>query len=673
MMSIGFYSNSASAKQTVDLPTNVISTHEILKQDGTLSLDGGFAGALDPRGWDIHLDPQHGPVFINKDRNWSAPFALSGSWAGLGDNGSGNGALAPLGTVCAIAVNGTNVYVGGSFTDVNNHGTVLTAADYIAKWDGTNWSALGNNGSGDGAIPHMLGNCQVNSIVVNGNDVFIGGLFTEINNHGHVLSEAKYVARWDGTNWSALGNGGAGQGSIGCCSVSSIATDGSNLYVGGNFSNVNNYGTSLTAADGIAMWDGANWSALGSDGAGDGSLGCWVDDIAVSGNDLFVAGCFKDVNNHGVTLTAADYVAKWDCANWSALGSNGSGDGSFKFGSVVDSIVVNSGNVYVAGAFTDVDNAGTVLAAADYVAKWDGANWSALGSDGAGSGSLNNKVNAIAVSGNNVYVGGLFLDVNNAGTVLTAADRIAKWDGTNWSALSSNGAGDGSLLGPNVGALAMSGSGLYVGGYFLNINDNGTLLTNADNIALYSLPSDFSDVATSYWAWQYVERLYHAGITGGCSTSPLMYCPENQVTRAQMAVFLEKGVHYPSTFTPTNVIPTFSDIIGHWAEDWIEALRSGGITGGCGTNLYCPENPVTRAQMAVFLLKSKYGSGYTPPAVEASTGFSDVPVTHWAAPWIKQLAAESITGGCGAGIYCPDSPVTRAQMAVFLVKTFNLP
>ena len=182
----------------------------------------------------------------------------------------------------------------------------------------------------------------------------------------------------------------------------------------------------------------------------------------------------------------------------------------------------------------------------------------------------------------------------------------------------------------------------------------------------------FVDASTSHWAWNYIERLYSAGITGGCGTSPLIYCPENTVTRAQMAVFLEKGIK-GSTFAAPNVAPTFNDTVGHWAEDWIEALRSDGITGGCGTNLYCPEDPVTRAQMAIFLLKAKYGMSYTPPAVGSSTGFTDVPTTHWAAPWIKQLAAEGITGGCGTGTYCPESPVTRAQMAVFLVRTFNLP
>ena len=75
--------------------------------------------------------------------------------------------------------------------------------------------------------------------------------------------------------------------------------------------------------------------------------------------------------------------------------------------------------------------------------------------------------------------------------------------------------------------------------------------------------------------------------------------------------------------------------------------------------------------MAVFLLRAKHGSAYSPPA--ASGVFGDVPTDHWAAPWIEQLAAEGITAGCGSGNYCPATPVTRDQMAVFLVRTFNLP
>jgi hypothetical protein len=77
--------------------------------------------------------------------------------------------------------------------------------------------------------------------------------------------------------------------------------------------------------------------------------------------------------------------------------------------------------------------------------------------------------------------------------------------------------------------------------------------------------------------------------------------------------------------------------------------------------------------MAVFLLKTKNGAGFTPPAIGDGSGFTDVPDNYWAAVWIKQLAADGITGGCGVGVYCPENPVTRAQMAVFIVKTFNLP
>jgi hypothetical protein len=77
--------------------------------------------------------------------------------------------------------------------------------------------------------------------------------------------------------------------------------------------------------------------------------------------------------------------------------------------------------------------------------------------------------------------------------------------------------------------------------------------------------------------------------------------------------------------------------------------------------------------MAVFLLRSKYGALYAPPIIGATTGFEDVQPGYWAAAWIKQLVAEAITSGCGSGTYCPEAPVTRAQMAVFLVRTFGLP
>ena len=76
--------------------------------------------------------------------------------------------------------------------------------------------------------------------------------------------------------------------------------------------------------------------------------------------------------------------------------------------------------------------------------------------------------------------------------------------------------------------------------------------------------------------------------------------------------------------------------------------------------------------MAVFLLKVEHGSAYVPPAC---TGiFGDVQCPSPFADWIEELYAEAITGGCQTNplLYCPDAAVSRGQMAVFLVKTFNL-
>ncbi len=183
----------------------------------------------------------------------------------------------------------------------------------------------------------------------------------------------------------------------------------------------------------------------------------------------------------------------------------------------------------------------------------------------------------------------------------------------------------------------------------------------------------FADVPVTFWSWQHIESLYAAGITTGCGGGN--YCPGNTVTRDQMAVFLMRGIK-SSGYTPPAVGTStgFADVpTTFWAAAWIKQFALEGITAGCGGGNYCPSSPVTRDQMAVFLLRAKYGALYLPPPVGGSTGFADVPTSYWAAAWIKQLAAEGITTGCGGGNFCPSTPVSRDQMAVFLQRTFNLP
>jgi hypothetical protein len=209
---------------------------------------------------------------------------------------------------------------------------------------------------------------------------------------------------------------------------------------------------------------------------------------------------------------------------------------------------------------------------------------------------------------------------------------------------------------------------LYISGCSSYLTQSGTWT------ASFVPTTTFADVPLSHWAHDWIERLYNAGITGGCASNPLQYCPVTPVTRGQMAVFLLRGIHNSSYNPPTAAGNVFSDVPpSYWSAAWVEQLAAEGITSGCGTGVFCPESPVNRAQMAVFLLRAKYGAGYLPPEVGAGTGFNDVPADYWAAAWIKQLAAEGITSGCGTGVYCPETPVTRDQMAVFLVRTFSLP
>ena len=181
--------------------------------------------------------------------------------------------------------------------------------------------------------------------------------------------------------------------------------------------------------------------------------------------------------------------------------------------------------------------------------------------------------------------------------------------------------------------------------------------------------ADFTDVPRSHLFHNAVEKIFRAGITSGCGLGN--YCPDAPVTRAQMAVFLLKGKHGRSYRPPPQTGNVFNDVpLGTFLGNWIERLAAEGITKGCAGGNYCPDDPVTREAMAVFLLRAKHGSSWH-PRTALGTVFNDVPPGPFA-DWIEQLADERITSGCGGGNYCPGQPVTRGQMAVFLAKTFGL-
>ncbi|MGH9379978.1 MAG: PQQ-dependent sugar dehydrogenase [Thermoanaerobaculia bacterium] len=181
----------------------------------------------------------------------------------------------------------------------------------------------------------------------------------------------------------------------------------------------------------------------------------------------------------------------------------------------------------------------------------------------------------------------------------------------------------------------------------------------------------FTDVQRASLFYSWIETLLHHGVTGGCTATT--YCPAAANIRDQMPVFLLKALEGGGYVPPLCVEgeELFTDVpFDSVFCPWIEELAGRGVTAGCGGGDYCPGNPVSRDQMAVFLLKTLLGSGYVPPAC---TGvFADVPCPSLFADWIEDLVARGITAGCGGGNYCPGTSVSRDQMAVFLSKTFGL-
>jgi len=104
---------------------------------------------------------------------------------------------------------------------------------------------------------------------------------------------------------------------------------------------------------------------------------------------------------------------------------------------------------------------------------------------------------------------------------------------------------------------------------------------------------------------------------------------------------------------------------------FVETLLHKGVTGGCGTDTYCPTSSTTREQMAAFVLVAKEGAGYSPTACSPPNIFTDVPETSPFCRFIEELSNRGVVSGCGTGLYCPSDPVTRAQMAIFVLKTLD--
>jgi hypothetical protein len=180
----------------------------------------------------------------------------------------------------------------------------------------------------------------------------------------------------------------------------------------------------------------------------------------------------------------------------------------------------------------------------------------------------------------------------------------------------------------------------------------------------------FADVPPANAFYRFVETLLHNGVTGGCS--PTQYCPASSTTREQMAVFVLVGKEGTGYVPPACILSMFLDLPASspFCPFVNELARRGAVTG-CGGGNYCPTQPVSREQMAVFVLRT-LDPALLPPVCVPPNDFNDVPETSPFCRWVEELARRAVVTGCGGGDYCPAAPVTREQMGVFISATFGL-
>jgi glucose/arabinose dehydrogenase len=200
---------------------------------------------------------------------------------------------------------------------------------------------------------------------------------------------------------------------------------------------------------------------------------------------------------------------------------------------------------------------------------------------------------------------------------------------------------------------------LVVGGNITSFgeSESGEIYFVTIGGGLYRLVApEFSDIASSSFIDD-IHWLLYEDLTAGCSATK--YCPAANVTREQMAIFLDRALDLPSTGTDF-----FSDDEGVTGEGAINRLAASGITSGCTATTFCPTATVTREQMAIFLDRAL-------DLPSTGTDFFTDDTGRTGEGSINRLAASGITTGCSPTTYCPTAGVTRGQMAAFLRRSFD--
>ncbi len=159
-----------------------------------------------------------------------------------------------------------------------------------------------------------------------------------------------------------------------------------------------------------------------------------------------------------------------------------------------------------------------------------------------------------------------------------------------------------------------------------------------------------------------IDALFTRGVTAGCALDPARYCPDDEITRGQIAAFIRRALG----LAPASV-DYFSDDAGNLFEADVNAVTAAGIGFGCTADSYCPDRPLLREEMAELLVRA-FGLPLT-----GGSRFADTAASPYADS-IEALVAAGVTNGCDptdATLFCPARPVTRAEMATFFVRALG--
>ena len=193
------------------------------------------------------------------------------------------------------------------------------------------------------------------------------------------------------------------------------------------------------------------------------------------------------------------------------------------------------------------------------------------------------------------------------------------------------------------------------------------------------------DVDDGSWAAASIDSCLAAGIVSGYPDGT--YHPEYPVTRDQMAVYISRALAGGDANVPEfTETPSFPDVDEqHWALDYVEYAVDQNVVAGYDDGTYHPDEEVTRAQMAVYVARAMVApsgeAGLADYVPADPRDFPDVPPTgygddgtepYWAYTHVEYCVENGVVQGYQDGLYHPDEVVTRAQMAVYVARAFDL-